>query len=92
MTMKNVFEYRQTALKEKYMKNGIGIWVLAAALVAPQTILWADEAPAGGASTPNTTVSTPQTKKPVHKAHHHHSKGKKPQASGASMSSQPATK
>ena len=89
--MKNVFEYRQTALKEKYMKNGIGIWVLAAALVAPQAILWADEAPAGGSSAPSTVVSTPKPKKPT-KGHHHHKKTQKSPDSGSSTTNPRATK
>ena len=74
------------------MKNGIGIWVLAAALVAPQAILWADEAPAGGASAPNTTVSAPRSKRVGPKGHRHHKKVQKSSNAGASTSSQPPTK
>jgi len=89
--MKSILEYRQKTKKEKYMKNGIGIWVLAAALVAPQAILWAVEAPAGGSAAPSTTVSTPKPKKPM-KGRHHHKKAQKSPYSGASTTNPPATK
>ena len=61
------------------MKNRIGLFILTAALLAPQAAIWADEA-TGGSPAPNATSSTPSaTSKPKHhKGHRHHKKTKTP--------------
>jgi hypothetical protein len=73
------------------MKNRIGMFVIVAALVAPQAALWAD-ATAGGTSAPGTPSSTTaDTSKPKHKGHKHHKKMKKDQTSNTSTSGAPAS-
>ena len=72
------------------MKNRMALFVLTAALLAPQAALWADEAGAGSQAPTTSSPSDTGTPK-KHKGHKHHKKARKSDASTSSTSGAPAT-